>query len=100
MKLYEPEPAEVYRIAITQAKAPTIRLTVTDIESVEQGKQIVQELVMLETSPFPEGPRTTVEIRRSKGGANFESAKASFYGLAPERVKQIILAYITHMEDV
>lgn len=99
MKLYDPEPDDVFRINITQARSKAERLNVTGITGVEEGKEIIQQLVVMESSSIVEGDRTTVEIRRSKGGFNFESKKISFYGLSPARVKELILDYIKFKDD-
>lgn len=90
MKLTPPPPSDVIRLYIVKQNHKTEYLTLYEC-TANEAKVYIQDLISKKVSLFPEGKRTTVNIREGKGSVNGKSISFHFYGLDPKTVSQLII---------
>jgi len=95
MKIYNPKPMLLVRIQIVRAgeKARYLNLCETKREEVVE---FIKTILKDKINPFPEGNRTSVNIRSAIGGNSFKSKSVSFYGLTTEEVYDLIVKSINN----
>lgn len=97
MKIYCNTPTEFVRLQIVRVGEDTQYLTLieTTIEDVEKELRLL--ITKQNLSPFAEGKKTSINIRRATGAINGKSKAISFRGISAKDTFNLIVNHINKL---
>lgn len=95
MKIYQPEPAYLVRLQITQQGQQSEYITLYETTPEDVRKFLTGIIAEQNIDPFFKGRNTSIHIREAKGGTNGKSKSFTFKGLTPAELAKLIKQKLT-----